>query len=217
VIPAIMAGGVLAVVVAWRLVATGRSSVWATMSVVMAGAAAAALATGRVSLSPEVRPVWAGLAGAGAGLALYAATAVFVMVVRRWPTFARHVESVYDQRKGMPLVAGLALAAGIVSPSEEIFWRGLFQGRLAETVSGPVAAVLAWAAYVGANVASGSLPIVAAAMVSGAVWGGLALWTGGILASLACHSLWTGLMVARPLGGTRERRSRNTAEARAHP
>ena len=37
------------------------------------------------------------------------------------------------------------------------------------------------------------------ARVGGAVWVGLAWWTGGVLASLACHIVWTGLMVAFPV------------------
>jgi membrane protease YdiL (CAAX protease family) len=49
-----------------------------------------------------------------------------------------------------------------------------------------------------ANVPSRSLPIVAGALVGGAVWGALAWWSGGVLAPLASHILWTGLMLARP-------------------
>jgi membrane protease YdiL (CAAX protease family) len=48
------------------------------------------------------------------------------------------------------------------------------------------------------NAASGSLPLVAGAVVGGAVWGGLAGWSGGIVASLASHGVWTALMLARP-------------------
>jgi membrane protease YdiL (CAAX protease family) len=36
-------------------------------------------------------------------------------------------------------------------------------------------------------------------VVGGAVWVGLAWWTGGVLASLACHIVWTGMMVAFPV------------------
>ncbi len=68
----------------------------------------------------------------------------------------------------------------------------------------PAAAALSHGpTYVGVNVASRSLPIVAAAIVGGAVWAGLAWWTGGVLASLASHILWTGLMLALPPGAAR--------------
>lgn len=183
---------------AWRLVATGRATVWVAMCIAIGVAAGAALATGQVPLSPDIEPLWAAGSGVASGIGLYAGTTVFVAIVRRWPPFARHVEDVYDQRKGLPLVAALGLAAGIVGPAEEIFWRGLFQARLAQALPAAAAAGVTWAVYVMANVASGSLPIVAAAVVSGAVWGALALWTGGVLASVLCHAVWTGLMVAFP-------------------
>jgi membrane protease YdiL (CAAX protease family) len=88
-------------------------------------------------------------------------------------------------------------------PAEELFWRGLFQGRLDDATTPAVAAVLAWLAYLVANAASRSLPIVAGAIVGGAVWAGLAWWSGGVLASLASHILWTGLMLALPPGAGR--------------
>jgi len=40
-------------------------------------------------------------------------------------------------------------------------------------------------------------------VVLGALWGSLAAWSGGILASLAGHMLWTRLMLALPPGAGR--------------
>jgi membrane protease YdiL (CAAX protease family) len=92
---------------------------------------------------------------------------------------------------------------GVAVPGEELFWRGLVQGRLAEATSLATGAVLAWAGYVAANLAPMSLPIAAAAIVGGACWGALAWLTGGVLASLLCHAIWTGLMLAFPPGAGR--------------
>jgi membrane protease YdiL (CAAX protease family) len=200
---AVMAVGAVGVFVAWRLVAAGRASVWTAMVPVTGGAGLASLATGKLSLSPEIAWGWAALAGAGAGVLLYVGTVVFVMVVRRWSSFHRHVEEIYDQRRGLSLRAALGLAALVVGPGEELFWRGLFQWRLASALGWPAGAALTWLAYIVANAASGSLPILAGAVVSGAVWGALALWTHGVLASLICHTVWTGLMLIRPPGGPR--------------
>src|SRR6266540_1439173 len=50
-----------------------------------------------------------------------------------------------------------------------------------------------------ANLPSANLAIAAGALVGGAVWVALAWWTGGVLASLACHIVWTGMMVALPV------------------
>jgi membrane protease YdiL (CAAX protease family) len=190
VIVAIAVAGALAVVVAWRLTVARRVSVWWSMGVVEGAAGIAAIATGRVRLARGLAPVAALAIGVGAGLALYLATRAFVAVARRWPVFERHVATIYDRREGLPLWTTLVLAAGVTAAGEELFWRGLVQGRFGVLAT--------WGAYIVANVASESLPIVAGAIVSGAVWGGLALGTHGVLASLGCHAVWTALMLALP-------------------
>ncbi|MGH2554128.1 MAG: lysostaphin resistance A-like protein [Actinomycetota bacterium] len=200
---ALMAAGAVGVLLAWRLVVAGRASVWTAMVSVTGAAGVASLATGRVSLSPEIAWGWSALAGVGAGIVLYLGTVVFVMLVRRWPFFDRHVEEIYDQRRGLSLPPALGLAALVVAPGEELFWRGLFQWRLAEALGWPEGAAITWGIYIVANAASGSLPILAGAVVSGAVWGALALWTHGVLVSIACHTVWTGLMILFPPGGPR--------------
>ncbi len=198
---ALMVAGALAVVVAWRLVRSDVVSVWVAMGVASGAAGLAALATGRVELSSRFGWGAAAGVGLGAGAVLYAATVAFVVVVRRWPVFDRHVAEIYDQRKGLPLATALVIAAGVTAPGEEFFWRGLFRGRLEESVGPGLAALFTWAGYVGANAVSQSLAILAGAMVSGAVWSALAAWSGGVLASVVCHAVWTGLMLGRPPGG----------------
>jgi membrane protease YdiL (CAAX protease family) len=198
---ALMVVGAVGVLLAWRLVMAGRVSVWTAMGAMTGAAGLASLVTGRLSLSPELAWWWAAGAGVAAGVLLYLATAAFVLIVRRWPVFDRHVEEVYDQRRGLALPVALGLAALVVAPGEELFWRGLFQWRLAQAIGWPGAAVLTWGVYVAVNAASESLPILLGAVVAGAVWGGLALWTHGVLASLVCHTVWTGLMLVFPPGG----------------
>jgi membrane protease YdiL (CAAX protease family) len=201
VILVLMAAGALAILAGWVVVGSGRASVWVVMGAVLGTLGVASLATGRIVASGRLG-VWAAVAaGVGAGVVLYGATAAFVAVVRRWPVFDRHVAEIYDQRRGLSLSVALFLAAGVVAPGEELFWRGLFQGRAVDAVGSAGGAVLTWVAYVAANGGSGSLPILAAAVVSGGVWGGLALWTRGVVASLCCHAGWTALMLALPPGG----------------
>ena len=191
-IVAVAVAGALAVVVAWRLTLAGRVSLWWSMGVVEGAAGIAAIATGRVHLARDLSPAAALALGLGAGLALYLATRAFVAVARRSPVFERHVATIYGRREGLPLWTALVLAAGVTAAGEELFWRGLVQGRFGVLAT--------WGAYVLVNVASESLPIVAGAIVSGAVWGGLALGTHGVLASLSCHAAWTALMLALPPG-----------------
>ena len=206
-----MVAGGIAVVVAWRVVAAGRASIWPTLGVTLGVLGLLSVATGKVPLSPRVAVGTAVAGGLGAGVALYLATAAFVLIVRRSPVFDRHVEQIYDQRKGLPLGVALLLAAGVAAPGEELFWRGLFQTRLAESIGWVGGAAAAWGAYVVANLASTNLPIIAGGVVGGAAWGALALWTHGVLASLLCHAAWTALMLAVPPGGS-SRRDRALAD-----
>lgn len=195
---AVAAAGVLGTAAAWRLVDGGRASVWMAMGTVSGAAGTAAVATGRVALSSRAAWTLALGSGAGAGLAIYAATVAFVRLARRHPVFDRQVREVYARRGRVSLGTALLVGAGVTAVGEELFWRGLLQGWLGEELGPLPGAALAWAAYVAANGASGSLPILAAALVPGAAWGALALWTRGVLASVACHATWTALMVARP-------------------
>jgi membrane protease YdiL (CAAX protease family) len=207
-----VAGGV-AEATAWTLVARGRVGVWGSLAVVLAAAGVAALGTGKVALSPRIAPPLAAGAGVGAGLVLFASTRIFVAVVAPvWPAFRRHVAAIYGRRGGWSVGATL-LAALVVEVGEELFWRGLVQGRLSTAQGRLLGASFAWMAYVGANVPSLSLPIVAGALVGGAVWGALTLWTGGILACLLCHAVWTELMIALPPRAARPRKPGLTAPA----
>lgn len=212
-IPALIAAGALGMVIAWRLSASGKVSIWVSSPVLFLAIGSAALATGRVSLSPRVNPWLAGVAGAGSGAALYGATAAFVWFVSRWAMFDRHVAELYARRTGLPLPAAILLAAGVTAPGEEVFWRGMAQGRFAESLGWPKAALVVWGASVACYLASGSLPIITGAVVAGAVWSGLALWTHGVLASILSHVVWTALMVGLPPGRTARLAAQATAAA----
>src|SRR6266542_1894525 len=144
-----------------------------------------------VSDRASIWPVLSVVAG-GAGLAALATGQVPLSARVRGPAAAA---------VGVGAGAAFYLASGASAPGEELFWRGLFEWRLARAVGWPGATAATWGAYVLVNLASQNLPIIAGAIVGGAVWGGLALWTRGVVASLACHIVWTGLMLARPPGG----------------
>jgi hypothetical protein len=106
----------------------------------------------------------------------------------------------YAQQEGVPLTAALALSLVLSVPGEELFWRGLFQPELADVSDSAVlGALIAWAAYVAANLPSRNLAIVAGAVVGGAVWTGLGWWSGGPLAPLVSHLTWTALMISFPV------------------
>ncbi|MGH2724119.1 MAG: CPBP family intramembrane glutamic endopeptidase [Actinomycetota bacterium] len=195
---ALAVAGPVAVAGAWVVVRRRGVSIWVAMGAAVGVMGGLALATGRVRAAAEVGMGPAAAAGLGAGVALYLATAAFLAMARRWPPLTRHAEALYDQRRGLSLGAALGVAVLVVSPGEELLWRGIVQPVLAEAVGAAFAAVLAWAAYVATNAVSASIPIVLGAVVGGAAWGALALWSGGVVAGILCHGVWTGLMIARP-------------------
>ncbi len=198
-----MVFGALAEAIGWRLVAMRRVMVWRLMPpILLAMGVAAALARHPIAAT-RVGDGTALVVGLASGLALYVATRVFVAVAGRWEPFRRDVVEKYQEAAEVSLGESLALSLLILVPAEELFWRGLFQARLDESLVAAAAGAWTWLAYVGANLASGSRPIIAGAVVGGALWTGLAVWSGGVLASLLSHMLWTGLMLALPPGAGR--------------
>ena len=199
-VPAVMVLGFAAEMVAWWAVGARRAGVWPVMGLTLPAMGAAAVIADPPSLSPAVVPELAVIAGAAAGSALYVATRAFVAIVTRWRAFQRQSIEMYERQRGLPLALAVVLAAGLMVTGEELFWRGLFQPRLAEALDGRTAGAAAtWAAFVLANLPSRNLAIVGGAVVGGAVWAALAWWTGGVLASLLCHSVWTALMLSFPV------------------
>jgi membrane protease YdiL (CAAX protease family) len=197
-IPLLMAAGLLVEGLAWWVVARRGASVWATMTPVLVGLGIVALLAGEPTLADDPGP--AALVGLAAGVVLYVATVAFVTIVaRRWTAFRRQSVRIYGRQAPLPLGTALLLSLVLMVPGEELFWRGLFLPELRSALDGSVlGGVLAWVAFVAANVPSLNLAIVAGAAVGGAVWVMLAAWSGGVLAGLLCHACWTGLMLVLP-------------------
>jgi membrane protease YdiL (CAAX protease family) len=166
-------------------------------ALVAAGAAALLLGP---AWSPDVDPALALGVGAASGAGLYLATRAFVIVIGPWAPFGRHSVAMYRRQGHRSLGWALLLSVALSVPGEEIFWRGLAQPEIASALDGRagVAAAIAWAAFVAANLPSANLAIVAGATVGGALWTWLGWWSGGALAPLASHALWTALMLAFP-------------------
>jgi hypothetical protein len=194
---AIVAGQVV-LMAAWWSVSSRRRDLWHVIPLVLGilGIAAFFLAP---DAHPEVSDATALVVGAASGVVLFVATRIFVAVAIHWRPFARHVIAAYREAGEEPFVRSLVLSLLVSVPSEELFFRGLTQRTLAETwLAAGGAAAVTLLLYVLANLPSRSLPIVAGAIVGGAVWGALAWWSGGVLAPLASHVAWTGLMLVLP-------------------
>ncbi|MEO8501824.1 MAG: CPBP family intramembrane glutamic endopeptidase [Vicinamibacteria bacterium] len=197
--PTLIAIAALGEIVSWRFVArSGRASEWDLMIVVFIVQGAIGLIGWHIDWYTGRAAATVVAAGLAAGAVLYGATRAFVGVADRSPLFRSHVAHRYEHARLVSLPVGLVLALLIAVPGEELFWRGFVQGIAGDHRSELVAMSVALAGYICVKAASGSLPLIAAAVVGGAVWGGLAVFAGGILAAVLCHGLWTGLMLAFP-------------------
>ena len=196
----VMIAGVLVEFAAWWAVSRRGISIWVVMGIALPALGVAAIGVGGPSVSPSVNGGAAAAAGAGAGVVLYLATRVFVAAVRPWRSFQRHSAELYARQAGLPLFAVIVLAAALMAPGEELFWRGLFQAKLSIVLDDRTAGgAIAWAAFVAVNLPSGNLAIIAGAVVGGAVWSALAWWTGGVLASIVCNATWTAPILGVPV------------------
>ncbi len=199
--------GIAATWAGWWLVARRGASIWRVMPALYAALGILGVLVG-ASRSPEPRARgWYGWTdtsvvvaagwGIASGLGLYLATRAAVAIAGRWEPFARHTAAQYELVGAVGLRAAVGLSF-VVAAGEELVWRLGIQHGLGPDAA--FAAGLTWAGYVAANAMSGSLPIIAGALVGGAVWGGAAWLTGGALAPLLSHVIWTTLMLVLPPG-----------------
>jgi len=175
----------------------GRVNTWVGLSVTFAGLSVASLMWGDVHLStePTTTTIFVSLIVA---VVFFAATRLFLRMVLGWGRFTQDEERLYGQMNDYPVRLEVVLGAAVAC-GEEIFWRGLVmpwaQARAGSTVVG---ALLALGGYVAVSAAAMSVPVVVGALVGGAVWTALAVWSGGVLAGMICHGTWTALMIAFP-------------------
>jgi membrane protease YdiL (CAAX protease family) len=139
-------------------------------------------------LRPRLRDV--GL-GVGAAALLYAIFQAGDRMARRvMPKGAEEIGDVYRLRELRPTPELLARLALVIAPAEELFWRGLVQGRLARRYGRLRGAVLASTAYAGAHVSTGNLTLVGAAGTAGAFWSALRAAGMPMPALIASHVAW---------------------------
>jgi len=201
---ALAVAGPVAQAASWALVRWRRVSiVWAS-GITMTVLGVLALLTGSLHASRRFDGFTAIWVGAVAGVVLYGATVAFMAFARRIPAVGRQTVSLYQEASDRSPAVAVGAAALLSAGGEELLWRGVVIGVLGASFGSVAAASLVtWVAYVAVSAVSGRIPIILGAAVGGAVWTGLAWWTGGVFASLECHVLWTALMVGSPPAGAR--------------
>jgi hypothetical protein len=195
---ALVAIGLIGQLVVWRSVAWGRIPFWPATAATFTVLGFAALAAGDVAWSASVSAGAAAAVGIASGIGLYAATRVVVALAARHTAIGGSVADVYERSDEVPRALALVLTMAIAVPGEELFFRGLVLPQLQDATSPLAGAALAWLAGVGVNAAWASLPFLAGAVVGGGLWTALGAWSGGILAPLLSHLVWTGSMLAWP-------------------
>jgi membrane protease YdiL (CAAX protease family) len=200
---AVLVAGSLLQGVAWRLVATGRSAFWPTSAATWAVVGLAAVLAAPPACCDDASTAVALGVGVAAGAALYVATRAVVAVATRLPGLAAAVGDVYARSRETSPAVLWAVTLLLVVPGEELFWRGLVVPDLGASVGAVPGAILAWLAAVAVTALWADLPFLAAAVVGGAVWTALAAWSGGVVAPLASHLVWTAAMVAWRPGAAR--------------
>lgn len=197
----VMVAGVVAQAVAWWFVAARRGSVWTVVMPVLVAMAVAAMLVEPPTAATEVHAAVAAVAGIVSGAALYTATFAFSRIVDGWAGFRRQSRAMYERRIPLSIASAVALSALVAAPAEELFWRGFFQREVADALDGAtvLAAFVTTGVFVAANLASANVAIVLGAIVGGAAWSALAAWSGGVVAPLLCHAVWTALMLAFPV------------------
>jgi membrane protease YdiL (CAAX protease family) len=202
---AVVAVGVTAQLIVWRLVARDQLPFWVATSTTFAVLGIASFLAGNPRCCRETEVVAASVVGVASGLVLFMATRVVVDIATRHPRLHGAVADVYRRSQETRFVTVLALTLAIAVPGEELFWRGLVLPELSAATTSPTGALLSWAAAVGVNAAWASAPLLAGAVVGGALWTGLAAWTGGMVAPIASHLVWTGLMLVWPPPAARDK------------
>lgn len=171
------------------------------------GTVAALLGAAAVWAAPEetLRPLKPSIRGVALGLVVGAV--VSLASVGIWPLVTDVAPAFRDEARLLyarlytppgPVIAGPVLLLVVVV--EELFWRGLVQGRLERRYSPAVAAVLGTAAYAVAQGGQQSLFLVAVAAAMGLLFASLRAVTRELWAPLLCHVVWNVVVfVVRPL------------------
>lgn len=198
----VLVGAVAVAIVAWlALFARRRDDIWPrTWAVALCLIAYSVGALALVGRLDEVLgpvgpgPVAAGVAVGGAWLvATHIGHAVLCRLI---PSFVDQIRDLYRLGVDDPArrVLGPIIAMAI---AEELLFRGVVQ-----TMAGFAAGV---ALYTIVQVVERKWALVLAALLGGTIWGGLYAWTGGLIAPVVAHALWTAtLTLVWPLRDCRD-------------
>ena len=117
------------------------------------------------------------------------------------PAGDEDIADVYILRTLAPKPLITALLAGVIGPSEELFWRGLVQEAFLRRFGSVAGTVLGAAAYGGTHLVTKNLTLTGAAATAGGYWGAeyaLQRRLGTLLVSHVLWDVWIFLVAPTP-------------------
>jgi len=182
---------------------------WIAAGVLSATAVAGLLAVGRLGeIAGPIDGTELAIGLAVGGAWLVATHVGYRVITWLFPSFGAQVRDLYRLRDGDSTTAQMAGPIVAMGIAEELLFRGVLQG-----VGGFAVALVA---YTAVQAFERKWALALAALLGGAVWGGLFAWRLGLVAPVAAHVLWTGaLTFLWPLGDEEPMTATRPGTARA--
>jgi hypothetical protein len=176
--------------VLWTVAFSRKQRFWETMAVGVGSLGAFALYANPALRRTTVKPRDV-VVGLGTAVGLYGVFQVGDRVARTViPGGARDIEDIYLRRTLADrrfIAAALAL---LIAPGEELFWRGLVNGYLAQEL-GPVKGnALGATIYGGVHLVTRNFTLFGAAGIAGAYWSLQWLFEGRMASQVVSHVAW---------------------------
>ena len=144
------------------------------------------------------------LIGAGAAIGLYllfwAASWFLELPFLSALKVTAQLESLYALKASAPLYLIIPVLLIITSPCEEIFWRGFVQRGIAQSLGTTKGRLLSALLYALVHMVSLNPLLVAAAFISGLIWGWMYQRQHHIVSCIISHALWAlAIFIVLPL------------------
>jgi membrane protease YdiL (CAAX protease family) len=191
----VIIGGVLLAALCWAFTfGWAAGNFWVKIGISVLIVVSYSLLWQKPHVVPRVRSVVLGILAAAALYGIFFLGNLFApFFVHEAPT---QVGGIYGLGSGTNKALIFLLLRFITGPGEEIFWRGFLQSRMMTRLGTTPGYLLTTLAYAGVHVFSGNLVLILAALVAGAFWGVLYLWTRDLTLLIVSHSLWSAVIFA---------------------
>ncbi len=182
--------GLTAATALWSLAFSRKTRFWETMAVGVGALGAFALYANPALRQTRLKPrdVAVGL-GTAAGLyGVFRVGDVFARTVL--PGGAADIEDIYNRRALAPKKLIAPALALLIAPGEELFWRGLINGYLAQELGEVKGNALGATIYGGVHVVTRNFTLFGAAGIAGAFWSLQWIFDGRMASQIVSHTAW---------------------------